>query len=468
MIFNSFEYIIFFIITLIIYYIIPTKYRYLVLLIASYIFYGYSNLKYIWLLIFITILSYFFGYIINKKNSQKIQKELLFIFVVINIGILIYFKYTAFIFKNINYIFSTNFTIENIVVPLGISFFILQAMTYPIDVYRKDVKVEKNIFKFALFISFFPQILSGPIGKSKEMLHQFSEKHNFNYDKFKKGLILTFYGFFEKLVIADCIAKGVNNVYSNLGTYSGFPILIAVILYSFQIYFDFSSYSNISRGCAKMLGYELTNNFKNPYLSDSIKSFWSKWHISLSTWFRDYLYFPLGGSRKGKVRTNINLLIVFIVSGLWHGTSWNFVIWGLLHGFYQIFERNLKLKSKHKFVNVVITFILVTFAWIFFRADNINDALYVISNMFNLKFSNIVQQIRSIGLDKYDLFITVVSIIFIIILENYHYKKNAYKKYLNLPWCMRYIIIYILIFSTIVFGCYGPGFDNSQFIYLGY
>lgn len=468
MIFNSFEYLLFFLITFVLYYLISEKYRYLVLLIASYFFYGFSDIKNIFILAFITIISYFSGKLINNESNNKKKKTILIITIILCIGTLLYFKYLNFLIGTFASIFNDSVTINKIIVPLGISFFTLQAITYPIDIYRKDVKEEKNIFKFALFISFFPQILSGPIGKSKEMLPQFNEKHKFNLSNIKEGLILSIYGLFQKLVIADCIAIAVNNVYNNLQDYSGIPILLVVFLYSFQIYFDFTSYSNIARGCGKMLGYNLTDNFNSPYFADSIKDFWSRWHISLSTWFRDYLYFPLGGNKKGNMRTYVNLLIVFLVSGLWHGAAYTFIIWGLLHGIYQVIERKFKIKSKYKIINIVITFLLVTFAWIFFRSDTINDSLYIISNMFNINLSNIKEQILSIGIDKYDIVISFISIIFIFMIEIINTKTNIIDKITKLPLVVRWSIYLIFIFSIIIFGTYGPGFDNSQFIYLGY
>lgn len=468
MIFNSLEYLIFLVVTFILYYLVKPKYRHLILLLASYIFYGYSGIKNIFILLSVTIITYYCGNYISKSKNEYKKRTALAFSIISSIGILLYFKYFEFILKTINDVFSTNFMIENIVVPLGISFFILQAITYPIDIYRNDVKREKNILKYALFVSFFPQILSGPIGKSKEMIQQISDKHYFKKKEIKEGLIVIIYGLFQKLVIADCIAIGVNKVYNNLENYTGIPILIVVFLYSLQIYFDFASYSNMARGSAKLFGYKITKNFNNPYFSKSIKEFWSRWHISLSTWFRDYVYFPLGGNRKGILKTCINLLIVFIVSGLWHGAAYTFIVWGLLHGLYQIIERIIKFKIKNNLINNIIVFLLVTFAWIFFRANNINDAFYVINNIFNINFTNIKSQIFSIGLDKYDLFISLVFIVISFVIEFINEKTNIIEKLESLPLIIRWGIYLLSLFIIIIFGHYGPGFDNSQFIYLGY
>lgn len=468
MIFNSAEYIIFFIITFVIYYIANEKYRNFILLLASYIFYGYSGVSNIFILLFVTLISYFSGILIEKNDSNKIKKIIIMLSTIICISTLLYFKYSHFIIENINNLFSTSISIENIIIPLGISFFTLQAISYPIDLYRKNVKVEKNIINFALFISFFPQILSGPIGKSKQMLPQYKERHKFNRNQIETGLMIMLYGFFQKLVIADCLAIGVNNVYNNLNNYNGLPLMITVFMYSFQIYFDFASYSNIARGSAKVFGIELINNFNSPYFAESIKNFWARWHISLSTWFKEYLYIPLGGNKKGKIKTYINILIVFIVSGLWHGAAYTFIVWGLLHGLYQVIERIINYKSNCKIINIIVTFLLITFAWIFFRANNFNDAIYIIKNMFNINFNNIKEQILSIGLDKYDLLITSISIIILFFFEIMNQKRNVLKMYKTFPSLIKIGIVFILIFSIIVFGQYGPGFDNSQFIYLGY
>ena len=469
MIFNSITYLIFFTALFIAYYISKNKYRNLILLIASYIFYAYSNPKNLLILLGITFISYISGILVNKSSTNQKKKQIIAISVVLIVGTLIYCKYLLFIIQNINILFKSSFSISNIIVPLGISFFTLQAITYPIDIYRKNITIEKNIIRFALFISFFPQILSGPIGKSKEMLPQFQKEHNFNGENIKKGFIIVLHGLFKKLVIADLLAIGVNNVYSNLTIYQGIPLLLTTFFYSLQIYFDFSSYSNIAYGCGKRLGFELNKNFNLPYLADSIKNFWGRWHISLSTWFKDYLYIPLGGNRKGIWRTCLNILIVFIVSGLWHGAAYTFIVWGLLHAIFQIIERIFKVNFKKlKLLNIIKTFILVTFAWIFFRAATFEDAIYVILNMFKINFLDVKTQILSIGLDKIDLIVATISIIIVSAIEIINYKKFIIDKINKIPNILQISACMLVIFCIIIFGTYGPGFDNAQFIYLGY
>lgn len=467
MIFNSINFFIFFIITTIAYYVVKDKYQYIILLISSYFFYGYSNINNIFILLFITLISYFSVLAMEKKNNNE-KKKILIFSVILIIATLLYFKYFSFIIKNINALFSKNINIGNIIIPLGISFFTLQAITYIVDTYRKDVLITKNFLKYACFISFFPCILSGPILKSKEALSQFDKSHSFNYKNFKDGFIYILLGLFKKVVIADLIAIGVNNVYSNLNNYSGIQLIIVIILYSFQIYFDFSSYSNIAYGCSKILDFNITKNFNSPYFANNIKNFWSRWHIALSTWFKDYVYIPLGGNRKGKFKTYINLMIVFIVSGLWHGAAWTYIFWGFLHGLYQIIERKLNIKFKHNFINVIINFVLVTIAWVFFRSSSMRDAIYVLTNIFKLNFTGIISQLITIGFDKFDYIIIILSTSFIMILEYLNIKFNILEKFENSSLFIR-LSIYILIFFIImIFGQYGPGFNNSQFIYLGF
>lgn len=466
MLFNSLGFILFFLLVFIIYYIANDKYRYIVLLIASYLFYGMTSIRYLAILIIITLVTYFSGLLMNKYSSRK--KLILSLTIIFCLIFLVYFKYFNFLLKSINILFSSDFSIRTLIVPLGLSFFTLQAISYPIDLYRGDVQTEKNLCVYALFVSFFPQILSGPIGKSKDMLKQFHKEHNFDLNNIYSGFMITLFGYFQKIVIADLLAFGVNNVYNNLQNFSGLPILIVVFMYSFQIYFDFSSYSNIARGCAKMLGYDLINNFNSPYFADSIKNFWNRWHISLSTWFRDYLYFPLGGSRKGKVRTCINLMIVFIVSGLWHGANYTYIIWGLLHGLFQVIGRLFHKKSKIRIINIIVTFLLVTFAWIFFRSNTINDAFYVLSHIFKISLIDIKGQVRSIGFDIFDLVVLFTSILIVFEIELIGQRKNLIAILQKKSSFVKYLIVLFLVFSIIVFGYYGPGFDNSQFIYLGY
>lgn len=343
MLFNSYQFLIFFPVVTLIYFLIPHKIRYIWLLIASYFFYMCWNTKYALILLFSTAVTYVGGILISKANKvEDNRKKIIYkkVFValsfIINLSILFLFKYFDFAIDNINRILAVlNIQLLNpkfdVVLPVGISFYIFQALGYTVDVYREDVKAERNFLKYALFVSFFPQLVAGPIERSKNLLEQMYEKHYFEAQRVKDGLLLMIWGGFQKIVIADRIAIVVDTIFNKFPEYGGMYIIVAAILFAFQIYCDFSGYSIIAVGAAKVMGFRLMENFNAPYFSMSISEFWRRWHISLSTWFKDYVYIPLGGNRKGKIRKYINIMIVFFVSGLWHGASWNYIVWGGLN-----------------------------------------------------------------------------------------------------------------------------------------
>lgn len=341
MLFNSYNFLLFFPIVTLVYFVIPKKTRYIWLLIASYYFYMSWDIKYGFLLFFSTIVTYIAGLLISKADSKKKgkknqKKDFLIISIFLCLYLLFMFKYLRFAIININSLLSylnlktINLSLNSIV-PIGISFYILQSIGYTIDVYRGNIKAEKNFLKYALFVSFFPQLVAGPIERSKNLLRQINEEHKFDFQRVKDGILLMVWGFFLKLVIADRIAIIVDTVFDKFPAYKGLYIVFAVILFGIQIYCDFAGYSTIAIGSAKVMGFKIMDNFNSPYMSMSVAEFWRRWHISLSTWFRDYLYIPLGGNRKGKIRKYFNLMIVFLVSGLWHGANWTYVIWGGLN-----------------------------------------------------------------------------------------------------------------------------------------
>ncbi len=478
MAFTSIKFLIFFTVICFGYFLLNKKLKIYWLLLGSYFFYMSWNPKYALLMLFSTFITYLSGILISKTKSKKTKKLWVGLSLVINLLILVIFKYYTFLIDNINNILSrfNLFTLPNtlnLLLPVGISFYTFQALSYTIDVYRDDVKVEKNFARYALFVSFFPQLVAGPIEKSKDLLKQFNVEHKFDWFNFKNGLILMGIGFFYKLVLADRAALCVNQVYNNLGSYTnggGLYLIIATVLFAFQIYFDFNAYSIIAKGSAKVLGYELTTNFNKPYFSTSIKEFWRRWHISLSSWFKEYLYFPLGGSRKGFWRTQLNLLIVFLVSGLWHGAAWTFVIWGLIHGLYQVVENifrkvTKKEESKNKFIKLIkmiFTFALVNFAWIFFRANTIQDAFFVIGNLF--KFGMPINK-TLLGLDLSNLVVLVFTLFITFLLEAISTKTNLQNWLNKRNIVFRWAVYYIIIFSIIIFGIYGPGYSSQEFIY---
>ena len=354
MLFNSYNFLIFFPIVTLIYYLIPHKVRYIWLLAASYYFYMCWNAKYALILLFSTAITYASGILIDKANKiedekkrTKRKKIYVAISFIINLSILFLFKYFDFAVDNINKILGLlHIQLLNpsfdVVLPVGISFYIFQALSYTMDVYRKDVEAERNFLKYALFVSFFPQLVAGPIERSKNLLEQVHERHYFDAQRVKDGLLLMIWGGFQKIVIADRVAIVVDTIFNSFPKYGGMYVVVGAVLFAIQIYCDFAGYSTIAIGAAKVMGFKLMENFNAPYMSMSVAEFWRRWHISLSSWFRDYLYIPLGGNRKGKIRKYINIMIVFLVSGLWHGASWSFVVWGGLNGIFQIIGAELK------------------------------------------------------------------------------------------------------------------------------
>lgn len=488
MLFNSIEFLIFFPITVFIYYVLPPKVRYIWLLVASYYFYMQWNPAYVLLLFSSTIVTYVGGLILEKTENASKRKICLISVLVINLLILGYFKYAnmfmGYLNKAITIAGKQEIPWDNsIILPVGISFFTLQSLGYLIDVYRKEIYAEHNLLRYALFISFFPQLVAGPIERSKNLLKQLAVPKKFSYENLRRGLLIMLYGFFLKVVIADRIAIFVDTVYDDPVTYTGFYIVIATICFALQIYCDFYGYSTIAKGVALTMGIILMDNFNAPYFSKSVKEFWRRWHISLSTWFRDYLYIPLGGNRKGTIRKYLNLLIVFGVSGLWHGASLAFVIWGALHGIYQIFESifcrifnklyveksNKETKTfTNKFLKLIITFALVCFAWLFFRANGLSNAKVVLSEMIHHRnwFSLVDQSIFNMGISRDYWHVLIIAILILGVVDYQKYRgKDVVERFFVQNWWFRASAVIFMLIYIVLFGCYGSTFDVQQFIY---
>ena len=488
MLFNSVNFLLFFPCVILIYYILPQKVRYIWLLMASYYFYGNWNPAYIWLLFGCTAFTYMTGLLISDTigRKPKIAKATLGVAIVAMISVLIFYKYLGFAVDCFNSILKMIHVplLEwkpDILLPVGISFYTLQAMGYLIDVYRRETLAETNFFRYALFISFFPQLVAGPIERSKNLLAQLKSPTKFQYENFRKGMLLALWGLFCKVVIADRVAIIVDQVYDNASTYTGLFIAYATVLFAIQIYCDFYGYSTIARGVALTMGISLTDNFNAPYFSKSVKEFWRRWHISLSYWFRDYLYIPLGGNRKGKIRKEGNLLVVFAVSGLWHGASLSFLLWGLLNGIYQVIgsavstlkeKIGISLESKETFskriLKQIVTFLLVTFAWLFFRAGNLHAALLLLKNMcsdcnWTIFYDGSIYQL---GVSKDLLLVTYLAIVILAVVDWMKYKGiRVADAVLEQQWWFRTICFVGLIIVTLLFGCYGLMYDTQQFIY---
>jgi alginate O-acetyltransferase complex protein AlgI len=376
MLFNSFPFLVFFPVVTLLYFLLPHKFRWFLLLTASCFFYMFFKPEYILILAFTIVIDYFAGILLETSKTNK--KKYLIMSLVANIGVLAVFKYYNFLNDDITGLallmgFKNPIPYLHWVLPIGLSFHTFQAMSYTIEVYRGNQKAERHFGIYALYVMFYPQLVAGPIERPQNLIHQFYTKHKFEYNNAVEGLNLIVYGLFKKVVVADRLSIYVNQIYNNLDAANTTSTFLGVCFFSIQIYCDFSGYSDIARGCAKFMGFELMVNFNRPYLAQTIPEFWTRWHISLSTWFRDYLYIPLGGSRDGKWRWYRNLIIVFLISGLWHGANWTFVVWGALHAFYMIFgiatrgfRHSLRLKTGilklpriSKLINKVYLFFLV-------------------------------------------------------------------------------------------------------------
>ena len=401
MVFNSVGFLIYYPIVLLLYFVLPKRLSWVMLLLASYYFYISWNVELIYLIVFTTLISWISAMLIERTNKKGVKKLFLVLTLLTSLGVLFFYKYFNFLSDSVTEalkafgIGADPFHLD-LILPVGISFYTFQTLSYVIDVYRGDVKTERNFFFYALYVSFFPQLVAGPIERPNNLIPQLHERHRPNWKNTRSGLRKMLIGFFKKVVVADLLAVYVNAVYNDAAGTTGLGVLIATVLFAFQIYCDFAGYTDIAIGCAEIMGIKLMQNFDRPYTAQSIKEFWRRWHISLSTWFKDYIYFPLGGSRCAKWKNMRNVMIVFLVSGLWHGAAWTFVIWGALHGLYQVIGALLKplrdkaLAALHVasdakilcFLRKMTTFALVCFAWIFFRANSMSDALLLVKKLF--------------------------------------------------------------------------------------
>jgi len=480
MLFNSIEFIIFFPIVVAAYFIMAPKYRWILLLLASYYFYMCWDYKYIVLIMFSTIVDYCAGILMYRTDKVRLRKLLLSASLTTNLGLLFFFKYFNFFGDTVNF-FLDRFNIfadvpaYDLLLPVGISFYTFQTLSYTIDIYRKKQKPEYHFGRFALFVSFFPQLVAGPIERSVNLIPQFREEHKFEYVRVREGILLMVWGFFKKVVIADRLAEYVNLVYNHPTEYGGLQNVIATFFFSFQIYCDFSGYSDIAIGAALIMGFRLMTNFRRPYFALNIREFWQRWHISLSTWFRDYVYISLGGNRVLKWRWYYNLFITFLVSGLWHGAEWTFVIWGALHGFYLVFaiwtdkyrasankwlgiSNNEKL---YKFTQILVTFVLVYFAWIFFRANNTSDAFLIIKNHLTFTGNSTINLFTF----SVDFYIAFISIAFMLTVEYFEEYTGLYGRMkLNLPGVWKWAILLVILVVVMVLGeWHGTDFLYFQF-----
>ena len=496
MLFNSIEFLIFFPLVVLLYFVLPKKCRYIWLLVSSYYFYMCWNAKYAILLFTSTFVTYLSGILLQKvKESEKREdrdlsgkkKLIVAASFVLNLAILFYYKYIGFAFDVLSSFFELinirlNAPKFDILLPVGISFYTFQALSYTMDVYRDEVYAEKNLLRYALFVSFFPQLVAGPIERSKNLLKQLAVPKKFDFESAREGLLRMLWGFFLKRVLADRIAIFVDQVYDNTEIYSGAYLVVATVLFAVQIYCDFAGYSTIAVGAAQIMGIQLMENFDAPYFSYSVAEFWRKWHISLTSWFKDYLYIPLGGSRKGKLRKYINKLIVFLVSGLWHGAALHYVIWGGINGIYQVVGEAVQpLRDRlalwlhvkkdsfgNKLARMLGTFILIDVSWIFFRADTAKKAVDIIRSVFTVHNLWVLfdGSLYKCGLDQKSFWVMIFGII-ILSAADFLKHRNILVRNVILEQGMlfRSVFFALAIMLILILGIYGPTYEKANFIY---
>lgn len=480
--FNSLAYLAFLAANVLVYYLLPGKLRNFQLLAASYFFYMCWNPKYALLMLFSTAVTYGCGLLVERSAWGK-RRLWLVLSLAANLAILFFFKYFNFasglISRGMALLgWSFSAPVLDVLLPVGISFYTFQALGYTIDVYRREVPAEKSFVVYALFVSFFPQLVAGPIERSGNMLHQLKEYHPFRLENLRDGALPALWGLFKKMVLADNLAVVVNTVYNAPQGHTGGEFLLATAAFAVQIYCDFSAYSDIARGSAKMLGFDLMENFRCPYLAVSIQDFWRRWHISLSSWFKDYLYFPLGGSRCAKARHLLNIMIVFAVSGLWHGAALTFVAWGLLNGLYQVVSKLLDpLREKWfalshiprdsrwlKAFRIVFTFCLTCLAWVLFRANSLSDAALVFQSIFSIPVTGLHLDLGAFGVSTRALSMLGVLSAALFAADWFISEKKLAQR-INSTVALRYGCYFLLIVLILIFGSYGDGYDPQDFVY---
>jgi alginate O-acetyltransferase complex protein AlgI len=478
MLFNSITFLVFLLFTFIVYWKSSCYSHRLgnaVLLASSYIFYGWWDWRFLILIILSSTTDFIIGRLLYKTNHNGKRKRLLLLSIAANIGILFVFKYFNFFIDSIGSITGEiakepNWSTLNIILPVGISFYTFQTLSYTIDIYKQKIKPTKSILTFFTFVAFFPQLVAGPIERAQRLIPQFEKKSTFSFSQASSGLKLMLWGLFKKMVIADQLSVIVNTVYANPENYNGLGIILATIFFGFQIYCDFSGYSDIAIGTARLFGIELMINFRTPYFAASIRDFWHRWHISLSTWFRDYIYIPLGGNQSNSIKWTGNILITFVVSGLWHGASITFIIWGFIHGILFILEQLIspliKVHSKLKYIlGLLITFSVVNFSWLFFRAESWTKVEVMLNNIFTKKtvgFSAFKELIISSSQVTESGRMLLFIFPFFILIEIFIGKKTFAHLLMNSPKFLRWSFYYVIFISILFFGVLNSA---PQFIY---
>ena len=468
MLFNSIDFVLFLSVVVGAYFLAPAGWRWIVLLVASYAFYMSWNPVYMTLIVGSTLIDFLVSNRLSREESPKRRKGFLLISLGANLGLLFAFKYWNFFNENARALFGASWVVPDLdlLLPVGISFYTFQTLGYTVDVYRREVEPEKGLGRFALYVTFFPQLVAGPIERASQLLPQLRRAPQLDGARLVSGLERALWGLFKKVVIADRLALYVDVVYGNLPAHGPLTYLLATYAFAFQIYCDFSGYSDIAIGCARIFGIDLMENFRAPYLAKTITEFWRRWHISLSTWLRDYLYIPLGGNRQGVRKTYRNLMTTMLLGGLWHGASWNFVIWGVLHGLFlsasrMTFEWRERLAKRLRIpgsmvgvLRTVVTFHLVCFAWVFFRASSLDDSRQILSGFVSGDWESVYWNKSVLQ--------AFVGLLVLAFVQLYQYRVGSvHERVMKLPVWVRWAGAYGLIFSIILFGVE----DGSQFIY---
>lgn len=476
--FNSLHYVVFFPLVAFLYFALPFRYRWLMLLASSYYFYMCWRPEYAILIVVSTAIDYLAGLGMGRTASRGVRRWLLLVSMTANLGLLFSFKYLGFFSQAVNEALSLAGTparvpVLELLLPVGISFYTFQSMSYAIDVYRGIQKPERNFLRFALYVSFFPQLVAGPIERSTHLLPQFRVRHEFSYERMRSGLTMILAGMFKKVVIADRLAVYVDAVYNNPSDYEGLTIVVATYLFAFQIFCDFSGYTDIAIGSARILGYDLMENFRRPYFAHSMTEFWRRWHISLSTWMRDYLYVSLGGNRISAGRTYVNIFVTFLLSGLWHGANWTFLVWGSLHGVFLVVGKMTRESRRAwaarvwgdadaapaKAMRIAITFHLTLFAWVFFRANSFTDAIVLIHGAITgFRFS---REALFGPMQPQEFLIAVLAIMAMEAVHVIQERGPIELRFARLPMPVRWCAYYTVLFAILLFGV----FTSHQFIY---
>ncbi len=460
------------------YYVLPRRTQPYLLLVANLCFYAFAGPRALLYLLLLSLLSFFFALAIGQETALRRRKIWLCSYLVLGLGALVYAKFSLYLLRSLHLYFGLPLFTVPVLVPLGLSFFTLQAVAYVVDVYRQKIQATKNPIKFMLFMSYFPIIVQGPISRWDELSEQLWAKHPFDYTQVKQGALLLLWGFFKKLVIANRAASFADPIFASYERYSGFMVMMGILLYTLQIYADFSGAVDICRGASEMLDIKIRNNFDHPYFATSVKDFWRRWHISLSLWLRDYVYIPLGGNRRGRWRKHLNVFLTFLVSGLWHGVGFHYICWGGYHGLCQVLGDLLR-EPKDRLIKAVglrsgafsfrlgqqiCTFILIAYSWLLFRANGLRAALHMTRSLFGTFYQKTLYM--EVFPDGRELVVLMLATLLLFTVSCFQQKRALRDVLERQNLWFRWTVYLLLLFGSIIFGVYGQGYNASDFLYM--